>query len=745
MNKVDEKQIRNIEDDEMSNEEKEEIDEEEEKINNQVKKQVKNQVKKQVKKKVKKQVKAEEEEEVEKKTDQDIEEKEVEKEVEQEVEQEVEKEVEEKEKKVKTKKPKVKYEKKEELELPEDLKHITSEFLSNKNSDIKVKLGIYNNKEETNFSREISKLAYHYFLEFFTNKENVIHEFIYYNIKKYNNDVLSIETGNNSSCISKKHIIESKDFKDDHMLLSLEEESYTYNDIPDCNDKPDFSYSCVKNTFKLGDYQVNLYHNIVEKTRNVRKNIVPIYEINFIVDRKSIEKDNSLLYKLIENFKNMYYNFRREFQDYFIEFNNLVIKNLSNSLSNEIVKKYDFNDNIYHQLKREHALNDKITECFFDIEEPKNIKLEDIPFLSDYLFFPKPLGELYFLFINEDSEFFYINNRNIIKLEKTNILKNEETALKNTIIVGYLSGDFKISIKEDLIKQKDESTMFMMYDILIYNDEDKTGDALKQRHELLGSISDVFNKDKVFLLNYYEEKLNTEKPLTVSQIIHKILKKCSEMGQNNGIIMKHNDHYNNLINKERFKFPILKYNNFTDIRIKVATSISDDIIPYENCASYYMYSQGINGLQRFSGTDKFILLEDTINMNIKEFKFINKNTIVEVSWNGSKFIVNKICNEDIIPISTNEIETLWNEILYTQFSDEMFVEYSKNQVRLIENYENTNQDSINENIEILLYYVLLTGNNTSSINNINRVIKDEGIANIAKNQLLSSVYKYQKS
>ena len=152
-----------------------------------------------------------------------------------------------------------------------------------------------------------------------------------------------------------------------------------------------------------------------------------------------------------------------------------------------------------------------------------------------------------------------------------------------------------------------------------------------------------------------------------------------------------------------------------------------------------------NGLELFKGTEKFVLLNDTVSLDIDKFKLLNDGSIIEVSWDGEKFIPIRICSQELLPISSTSIENLWNGVLYNKLVDENFIEYSKYQIGKIEDYHNTENISENVNIKILLYYLLLTCKNTNTVNNINRVIKNESECKLAKSQILISIYQSENT
>jgi len=628
---------------------------------------------------------------------------------------------------------------------------IYEQFLSDNSLEIKIKLGIYNTGKDDSryFSDEISKIAYYYFIDFFKNKD-CKHDYNFYTIKKYDNDIITVDCGNNYQHISRRKDVSTREYDNCNVLLTLEKDAYSYDEIPTCNEKIEYSYRCVKNTFKFENYNVNIYHNIMEKSKSV-KNSVPIYQINFNINHRK-QHTIDLTKELLEESIMMYMNFRRNCQDYFIYFNNLIVDKLNISLNEDIIKNYDFNDNITHKISTENHLNSKTMDCFFDIETPKIMNIEDIPYISDYLFFPKPLGELYFLFIDSESNLFYINSTNVVHISDK--VKN----VSNTILIGYLSGDLKISINNNILTYKNDSTVFMIYDALILDNEDITSKSMIERHKLLEDFHKKLNIENVGLLKYKKPTLSycdcqkeniictcRNKNNNVSSVLEKIIKECNKIDENNGILMKHNNHYSNILKDNKgFRFPILKYDKFNDIRIKFAVFHSHHNPCSDDHSCYNLYSLGKNGLELFKGTEKFVLLNDTVSLDIDKFKLLNDGSIIEVSWDGEKFIPIRICSQELLPISSTSIENLWNGVLYNKLVDENFIEYSKYQIGKIEDYHNTENISENVNIKILLYYLLLTCKNTNTVNNINRVIK-KSECKLAKSQILISIYQSENT
>ena len=100
--------------------------------------------------------------------------------------------------------------------------------------------------------------------------------------------------------------------------------------------------------------------------------------------------------------------------------------------------------------------------------------------------------------------------------------------------------------------------------------------------------------------------------------------------------------------------------------------------------------------------------------------------------------------ENTEPSIIDEVKKIVDENQYItdkDVTDDKLVEYSKFQIGKIDEYNNIENVSENINIKILLYYLLLTGKNTNTVNNINRVIKNDSDCKLAIGNILTSLYQ----
>jgi len=257
---------------------------------------------------------------------------------------------------------------------------------------------------------------------------------------------------------------------------------------------------------------------------------------------------------------------------------------------------------------------------YFPMKKPRNIKRTDfINLSSDYVVFPKFDGMRYFLFIDEKSNQWLINQKGISAIK-------EKSYLSSCVLDGELISD----------------NTFIAFDILVCTGTDIRDLSWFERHDTLTDLSVIDYGNKFWEICIPESDLHL-----VSDI-------GFEDGILDGIIFT----------------PIHEpYHSKNSLKFKPSDKLTIDFVmsikPDEHTSAYKMelMSSGNECLIPFKGTDDYPL-DDIIIIsqdNIEKYKLMN-NCIVEFMWDGLIFIPLKVRDDKVSPNYIDIAKDVWNDI-----------------------------------------------------------------------------------
>jgi len=549
-------------------------------------------------------------------------------------------------------------------------------LFDDESKEIKIKFGL---TKDNYFCEEITKHFYIYMNNFLSNIISSKNKCIYWYIcRHYFNSINVYNLSNTSSIFNKKKNIYSYS-PYSHICIDIEKETHEWKDIPNNKSEYDLELRSIKIIYKLiteeTEFEKDIYIALIKNviTKNTSNRIIPEYQCYIKINKQKISIKT--FYSLLKWCNNIYSQYREYNQHPFIIFNNFIDESF---MDNEIKNKY-YSDYIFKSISdrnmnfsHQNPLNDPITKYFFDREKPKLIQLdENNPFdeEKDFIYFPKPNGEIYFLYIDNEKNFYYISDELIIKpltkkdnldiqLPEENSENNTENKINiynETLFVGYLSGEYNcITNKHSGLIPNSDKTYFIIYDVIIVNGENLLYSDQLNYIERYNFIKTVIDDLKLYL-NCDLIPIVHSKVSKLAKNIKKIVDKSSELNENNGIILKNNTNPDE-------SYLIINNDN---IIINLALYIDHESTNNTKKCSYNFYTINCEdgNFEEFKGTEKNSF-NSNISLNYEKFGYLQNGTIVLCKYNkiSNSFDILDILNDEVLPITTQELSELWDNI-----------------------------------------------------------------------------------
>lgn len=494
----------------------------------------------------------------------------------------------------------------------EGLNHLL-DLYTEENDELEIRFGFYTQK---GFTAGITQFAYHYFLSYFTNEfptlEKITNVCI---LKRYPNGLRSIDQEGGSACVSKKERKDIIDFRNESIRVALSKEHHNVVDLPNDPDSYTMKFKRIRTTFidEEGGYRIDISHNL--PIGNSSRVSPYEFEIEFL-KKPSIERLRRIIVWAAEIYAHM--------KKYHLS----VI--------------YRFNDFFSNEVKIKH-------ELYLGYSKPINIKVRNIPYLTNYVFSPKPNGVSYFLFFDKFGVY-YLNETEVIRVD------NPVRELYGTIVLGeYMPNGFGESIFKD-------KKIYLGYDTLFYKTKDVRGLSALERNKFMGEIRN-------YLPNFTGLPMffSGDSPTRAIIQTFNFIKTNFKPEENDGMIMKHNySHYNFKYDKSAYKYPVWKWKPSEHITIDFSVTCDPDYLQKNVCGKYQIFAGIPDGeLIQFKGTQEHPY-DGYVQIPEDKFGLVHAGTILEFAWDYEKKVLypTRIRDDKVKPNFYITANSTWEDIFH---------------------------------------------------------------------------------
>lgn len=473
--------------------------------------------------------------------------------------------------------------------------------------ELEIRIGSF--RHNKGFNSQITQFIYHYFIQYFSNDiKSFEKKSCVYTLKRYPKGVRVIETGTATNTVSRKF---RKNFVDIHNLririaLSKEEDDISYT--PTDTDSYEEKIKRLRTTFihTSGDYRIDISQNIPISSSSNR-NLRTSYELEL-----EFLKKPSLKYLMD------------------------VSKWLGDTY-NHIIQTYQKVIYRYNDLFGSDVRNK--SEIYRDTAKPINIKIHNIPYLSYYVFLPKPNGINYFLYF-DNTGIFLMSETSIVYLGPPNRAYEGTVILGEAMFTGF--GDFQFK----------DRNVFLGFDILMYRGEDIRQKYTIDRHVYLQEFETIL-RDYFYVLPMFYSKSDPSKAI---KECFDYIEKTFHSDENDGIVMKQNfTGYEKIKSQDTYRYPIWKWKPSEHITIDLSVYTNPD-------SSYTLMAGGANNTNvEFKGVP---LYPYNGNVTIDKSKFgnVQDGTIIEFAWVNNSMTAQRIREDKIKPNFISVAESTWEDI-----------------------------------------------------------------------------------
>ena len=462
---------------------------------------------------------------------------------------------------------------------------------------------------------EVTPYIYYYLIRYLSQMPEMEKLVCMYTQTNYPNGIRVLDRDTASATITlknRKKILDHEDF----IRVALSSERHDIKDLPDDIGSYIDKRKRLRTSFinSAAGYRIDITRSIVLDHKNKKLVGRNIYDVEIEFTRiPSLD----LLESVIDWIKNIY-SCAYHFQEVIERFNLMF------------PEKQRFSGTSKREIK----------ELYTGSSKPINLKVENIPYLTNYVFLPKPNGVNYFMFFDVLGVYL-LNDTDAQKIMDPIDEYTGTIVLGERMHSGFGSADFK---------GKD---VFLGFDTLMYNGKNvRHLDALK-RHEFLQEFESAIPGYFYVLPMYFSGK-NPERAIkdTFSYIQDTFFP-----NENDGIVMKHNfSNYSYKIDKKSpYKFPVWKWKPGEHITIDFA------VYTEPSTAKYTLKSYGENdAIMAFRGTEK-IPYSQTVDVP-QNLGDIHQGTIVEFSWDGNNFRAERVRDDKIKPNFITVAQSTWEDI-----------------------------------------------------------------------------------
>ena len=493
----------------------------------------------------------------------------------------------------------------------EGLNHLLNLY-TEENDELEIRFGFYTPR---GFTAGITQFAYHYFLNHFTKEYPTLDKITNVCIlKRYPNGLRSIDQDGGSACVSKKERKEIIDLQSESLRLALSKEHHDITDLPVDPDSYTMKFKRIRTTFidNDGGYRIDISHNLpIGKTR-----ISPYeFEIEFL-EKPSLQRLQSVIRWASEIYSYM--------KKYYLS----VI--------------YRFNDFFRNEVRVKH-------ELYVGFSKPINVKVRNIPFLTNYVFSPKPNGVSYFLFFDKFGVY-YINETEVIKVYEP------IRELYGTIVLGeYMPTGFGNSHFKD-------KGIYLGYDTLFLKGKDVRGLSTIDRNNQMEIVRNYLPNFSIVPM-FFSGDSPTHAIKQTFDFIHANFKP----EENDGMIMKHNySHYNFKYDKSAYKYPVWKWKPSEHITIDFSVACDPDYKSKNACGKYQIFVGVPDGeIDNFTGTTEHPY-DGYVEIPEDKFGLVHAGTILEFGWDSStqKLIPTRVRDDKVKPNFHITAESTWEDIFH---------------------------------------------------------------------------------
>ena len=406
------------------------------------------------------------------------------------------------------------------------------------------------------------------------------------------------------------------DLRQESLRVALSKEYHDLQDLPEDSESYTMKFKRIRTTFidKEGRYRVDISHNISFGRPQQR---VPEYEFEI----EFLEKPTfAQLQRMITWASQIYAHMRKYYQS--------VI--------------YRFNEFFANEVRVKH-------ELYLGVSKPINIKKRNIPYLTNYVFSPKPNGVSYFLFFDKFGVY-YVNETEVIKVY------DSISYLYGTILLGeYMPKGFGNSIFKD-------KAIYLGYDTLFFKKRDMRGLSAIDRNKLMNEIMDYLPNFSILPM-FFSGESPTQAIKQTFNFIHTNFRP----EENDGMIMKHNySHYNYKYDKGEYKYPVWKWKPSEHITIDFAVACDPDFTSKGACGKYQLFVGMPDGEEgQFNGTSEHPY-QGFADIPQEQFGLVHAGTIMEFGWDYTKqrFYPTRIRDDKVKPNFCITAESTWEDIFH---------------------------------------------------------------------------------
>lgn len=486
------------------------------------------------------------------------------------------------------------------------------ELYTEEDDELEIRFGFYTQK---GFRAGITQFAYHYFIDYFTTEFPTLEKSTNVCIlKRYPNGLRSIDHQGGSSSVSKKERKGIIDLKKDSLRIAISREYHDIGDLPHDPNDYTMKFKRIRTTFfdEEGGYRIDISHNM--PCGRMKRPPSP-YELEIeFTSKPNIDK----LRSIVEWTGKIYSHMKRYYQSVIYRFNNFF--------KNEVRVKYEMHK---------------------DSSKPVNIKRHNIPYLTNYVFSPKPNGIGYFLFFDQYGVY-YMNETTVKKVY------NPIRELYGTIILGehmpngFGNGNFK------------NRDIYLGYDMLFFKNKDMRRFYAIDRNKQLYIVSKYIPNFKALPM-FFSGKSPTKAIQDTFNFIHANFKP----EENDGIVMKHNySHFDIKHITTEYKYPVWKWKPSEHITIDFSVSCDSNYKDKEVCGKYQLFTGISNGETReFTGTKEYPY-DGYVDIPIDKFGLVHAGTIIEFGWdyNIKKLYPTRIREDKVKPNFHITADSTWEDI-----------------------------------------------------------------------------------
>ena len=418
-----------------------------------------------------------------------------------------------------------------------------------------------------------------------------------YEITRYKNGVRTIVDQQGNIVVEKKNRLDIIDFENLNTRLALSQEEKYNEELPD---EYEMKFTRRRTSFfdRKNNVRIDLSENI-----NATQKLIPFeFEVEFLDKKLDINK----VYWAVKTFHKIYHK--------------------HNSLST-IIRRYN---GLFPEIKNKNIL---YTGGF----KPINLKVYNLPYLEDYVFYPKLNGVSYYLYF-DNSAIYLVNDTTILFYSKYTA---DNYKFKGTIILGELM----------------PNGIFYCCDTLTYKRQDVRKMIAVERNNIINNILGKVNN--IQKIPMFFSGRDTRK--SIENVNNYIQKYFPNPEDNDGILLKHNYTPYNFNKKTDNIF--YKWKPEKDLTI-------DFLVKYDSqynsdTHTYKIYMGGHNTLIPFTDIEIFPQ-SGYVNIPIKDFGIVPDGTILEFNFskNTKKFLPQRIRTDKYNPNYFDTVISTWEDIFY---------------------------------------------------------------------------------